>query len=124
MDITPILPKGSKVIKGYGEMAFKVNDEKYEGSIILLPESVHSWNISKHSDITPLSLQIICDNSDKIEILLIGCGETHIPMPVEIISHFMPLNIGIEIMTTGAACRTYNVLLAEGRKVAAALIAV
>ncbi len=121
MDITPVIPEGKKVIKGYGDMAFRINDETHTGNIIVLPNRVEKWDISSASDITPQSLQIITDD---IEILLIGGGEIHIPMPKDIMLHFSAMNIGVEIMTTGAACRTYNVLLAEGRKVAAALIAV
>lgn len=123
MDITPAIPENKNVIKGYGEKSFKINEDSHGGSVILLPDDVKPWNVTKADEISLDSLRHISENYN-IEILLIGCGENHIPMPSEIQLHFSKKNIGVEIMTTGAACRTYNVLLAEGREVAAALLAV
>jgi uncharacterized protein len=123
MDITPIIPQGKNIIRGYGNMAFKINDDEYKGNIVLLPNQVEIWDAKAGGEIVAKSLEIITKN-DEIEILLIGCGEVHIPLPQDLSRYFSSFNIGVEIMTTGAACRTYNVLLAEGRNVAAALIAV
>jgi uncharacterized protein len=123
MDITPIIPQGKNIIKSYGNMAFKINDAEYSGNIILLPDRVDVWDIKSAENIATESLQIITQN-DTVEILLIGCGEAHMPLPPDLYQYFSDFNIGVEIMTTGAACRTYNVLLGEGRNVVAALVAV
>ncbi|MCE3232512.1 MAG: uncharacterized protein K0R98_769 [Rickettsiaceae bacterium] len=123
MDITPAIPRGKNILKGYGDMAFNINDVQYQGSVILLPDDVQKWEVADFAEISVASVEIIINNID-IEIMLIGCGEIHQPLPLEIRNYFVNRNIGVEVMTTGAACRTYNVLMAEGRLVAAALIAV
>jgi uncharacterized protein len=123
MDITPVIPQGKSIIKGYGDMAFKINDGQHLGSVIILPDKIESWPVKNAAEINVESLAIVAETPD-VEILLIGCGEVHIPMPKEIQTYFSAKNIGVEIMTTGAACRTYNVLLGEGRDVAVALVAV
>lgn len=120
MDITPIIPQGKNVIRGYGNGAFKINDAAVNGNIILLPDSLQPW---AESDAKSLSIERIAA-LEQADIILIGCGNTHMPLPQAVYQHFAPRSIAVEIMTTGAACRTYNVLLAEGRNVAAALRAV
>jgi len=122
MDITPIIPQDMNVITSYGEGSFVINNEEYNGSIILSPNSVFKWEIESFENISTKELKYIEELNP--EILIIGCGDTHQPIPIEIRKHFDDLNIGVEIMTTGAACRTYNVLLAEGREVIAALVKV
>jgi uncharacterized protein len=124
MDITPIIPSGKNIIKAYGNMGFKINDTEYHSSLIVLPNKISAWNITSPAQIAIDPLQFALENAANIEILLIGCGEVHMALPPEISQHFNQMNIGVEIMTTGAACRTYNVLLSEGRDVAAALMAV
>lgn len=123
MDITPLVPAGKNNITGYGDNKFKVNDTYYEGNIMILPDSVNKWPCTNAADITIESL-LEFTKSNKIEILIIGCGHEHIAPPAEITSHFRTTGIKIEFMATGPACRTYNVLLTEGRDVGAALIAV
>ncbi|MDA0781089.1 MAG: Mth938-like domain-containing protein [Rickettsiales bacterium] len=123
MDITPVIPKGQNVIKGYGNMTFKVNDDEHNSSIIVLPEEVFVWQVESHQDISVNSFNDVI-SYDELEILLIGCGLEHKPLDSNIAIELQKKGVGVEIMTTGAACRTYNVLLAEGRKVAAALIPV
>lgn len=125
MDITPLISEEKKVIKGYGAGIFKINsDEVFTQSICVLPDSVHHWQAQQPQDITLESLQIIINHKDDVELLLIGCGETHQPLPPPLHRQLKEHGIATEMMTTGAACRTYNVLLGEGRKVAAALLVV
>ncbi len=121
MDITPVIPKGQNVIKGYGNMTFKINDDEHESSIIVFPEKVLSWEVKSYDELSLESLEHI-NICDDLEILLLGCGHEHRPLDATIATELQKKGIGVEVMTTGAACRTYNVLLAEGRKVAAALI--
>ncbi len=124
MDITPIIPSGLKVIRGYGNNSFKINDEEYSHSIVVFQNFVTAWDVKNIGDITHESLFEILNQPNDIELLLIGCGETHSPLPSLVFNLATKHKINVEIMTTGAACRTYNVLLAEGRKVAAALLLV
>lgn len=123
MDITPVVPNDRKIIKSYGEKSFKVNDENIEGSIVIMPDNVENWQPRGYEEIDLDSFGFIDENSN-IEILLVGCGEEHKQVPHELHIHFAKMGIGVEFMTTGAACRTYNVLLSEERQVVAALIAV
>ena len=121
MDITPVIPENKKIITSYGGGMFKVGEEKFTNNIIVFPGYVIDWGNATYEDLTINSFnQVISDS--KSEILLIGCGNSHKKIKPEIIRFLMANNISAEIMTTGAACRTYNVLLAEGRDVAAALI--
>ena len=123
MDITPLVPKDKKNITGYGNGAFKVNNEPHEGSVIILPDSVLSWNVNDFAKFNAEEILPLIGKSN-IEILIVGCGAEHTALPLDIKNTFRENHINIEVMETGAACRTYNVLLTEGREVGAALIAV
>jgi uncharacterized protein len=124
MDITPLIPVGKKVIHAYGGGTFTINEEKIQGNILIFPDKVEIWPVSKFEEIVPASFSDLDELSKKIEILLIGCGDKHQPLPKLLKESFIAHGISGEMMLTGAACRTYNVLLSEGRRVAAALIAV
>ncbi len=122
MDITPLIPSNKKIITGYGGGVFKINNEPFAGDIIIFPTNVIKWPVNS-GILTLESLSSALENTD-IEILIIGCGKEHMMLPADIKRNFLAKNINIDIMTTGAACRTYNVLLGEDRHVAAALMAV
>lgn len=123
MDITPVIDDGYNIIEGYGNKSFKINGVQHSNNLIVLPKSILNWDINDLSDITYESLEAIF-NVDNVDLLLIGCGEKHLPLDSSLTQKFIKRNNSIEVMTTGAACRTYNVLLAEGRNIAAAIIAV
>lgn len=118
------MPKSKKNITGYGAGGFKINGERFEGSILITGETVAVWNAANAADITPASLTPLLNGSDSIEVVLVGTGGQLHAIDPAIKQAFKANHIGFEIMDTGAACRTYNVLLAEGRRVAAALVAV
>ncbi len=124
MDITPLIPKGKQIIKSYGDGGFTINEERYEGSILLLPDRVTTWPIAEFMHIEQATIQEIIDLTEEIELLLLGCGAVQEFLDPGIKRLLSQRKIPSETMDTGAACRTYNVLLAEGRQVAAALIAV
>lgn len=132
MDITPLVSKGIITIKGYGNGGFSFGEESehYQGNLLLLPDEAHPWNIDAHellSDETntlPDSLQPILARASEVDLLILGAGSTHIPNPSTLQHALRDYGISIECMSTGAACRTYNILLTEGRQLAAALIAV
>jgi uncharacterized protein len=125
MDITPVIPSEKKIITSYGGGIFKINNnESFTGNIIVYPNEIISWQAIESESITIESIMPFIKNTENIEVLLIGCGTEHQSAPKELVAEFRTKGIGIEMMTTGAACRTYNVLLGEGRNIAAALIAV
>lgn len=124
MDITPLIPQGRKVLNGYGGGSFTVNEEDINGNIFISPENVISWNVNNPEEITSDDFAELLSKEKDIELILIGCGEKHKVISSELRNYFRSRDINVEMMTTSAACRTYNVLLSEERKVSAALIAV
>jgi uncharacterized protein len=123
MDITPALAAGSLVIETYGDGGFRVAGKRIEGSIIITHEAVYPWE-PDDGPLTLESLQPVLDCAVEIDILLVGCGQSLEPIPVAVKNQLRELGIGADPMDTGAACRTYNVLLTEDRRVAVALKAV
>lgn len=131
MDITPLAPKGANLITGYGGGGFKINGEEMRGSLIVLPQHVLSWAVGEAVEINAESLlkplrEAVNASHEKaeIELLLIGSGTTIQPVSAALRAELKALGMAVEVMDTGAACRTYNVLFSEGRRVGAALIAV
>ncbi len=124
MDITPQIPKDRQIINRYGNGGFIVSNENYKGNVLILPNQIISWPVLETGKITENDFNALFTSENPPEILLIGTGIKFIPIAPEIKAMFRLKNIALDGMDTGAACRTYNVLLAEDRRVAAALIAV
>lgn len=124
MDFSPLIPRDRQVIQSYGDGGFRISGKRYEGSVLLFPLQVLDWAVSAAEGITIGSLSAVAGVSPPVEILLIGTGKQMAAIPAELRRHFRGLRIALEVMDTGAACRTYNVLQAEDRRVAAALVAV
>jgi uncharacterized protein len=120
MDITPVIPKEMLVLSRYGNGGFVINEQAHPGNILLLPTVVAPWN----GDISEAAFADIWNADPAIEIMLIGTGATFSGPSAELRALFRSHHILMDMMDTGAACRTYNVLLSEGRRVATALIAV
>jgi uncharacterized protein len=114
---------GLQVIQSYGDGGFKVSGTQHRGSILVLPDNTMGWSVASALELTPSKLQPIIDADPVIEILIIGCGASLAMLPLTLREVMRSKQIGVESMDTGAACRTYNVLAGEGRRVAAALIA-
>jgi uncharacterized protein len=117
-DVTPLVPAGRKLITAYGDGGFKIAGEAFTGSVLVFPEQVLAWDAA----LTAESLAPVA--AAKVEILLIGCGSSMAFIAPELRATLRQSGVVIDAMDTGAAARTFNVLLAEGRKVAAALVAV
>jgi uncharacterized protein len=123
-DITPIIPSYKKIITAYGKGGFKINEEKIDGNILLFPEEVISYELADIQSFKEKDFYHYENYFKNTEILLIGGGEKTSFFSNEIEKLFRAKNIIIDYMDTGAAARTYNVLLSEERKVAVVLIAV
>ena len=105
----------------YGEGYIAVNFEKYEKNLILLPESIiPEWSTATPATLTEGDMQKLLELGT--EIILLGTGNKLRFPAGALMRPFAPAGIGLEIMDTQAACRTYNILAAEGRKVAAAIL--
>ena len=124
MDITPLLGKSKMSITGYGDGGFKINNEFMQGSLLVFPERTIPWHITNTASLSTTDLQDIIDSLPPVELVLIGTGPSMVFIDPEIKATLKAKKIAVDVMDTGAACRTYNVLLSEERRVAAALIAV
>lgn len=115
---------GRAPIDAYGNGGFRFADMSHRGSILCLPSGVHGWEPLKPPLLTVGDLELILAQANDIEILLVGTGMDLRRIPEEVRAVLREHRISSDPMSTGAAVRTYNVLLAEDRAVAAALIAV
>ena len=115
---------GRAPVDAYGNGGFRFADMSHRGSILALPSGIHGWNAARFEDIDLESLTRVMDEAADIEVLLVGCGPDLRVLPRKTRDALKEAGIVTEAMATGAAVRTYNVLLAEERAVAAALIAV
>ena len=123
-DITPLIPIGRQLIQAYGDGGFRIAGSRWEGSVIVLRDRTVSWPVAAMSAITPDSLATVMQEAAGIEILLVGTGSRTEMLDPAVRDGLKLHGIVAEGMDTGAACRTFNVLLGEDRRVAAALIAV
>lgn len=115
---------GRAPIEAYGNGGFRFADMSHRGSLLCLPSGIHGWEPGDREALTTADFARVLAEAAGIEILLVGMGEALRPLPRDLRTAFKDARISADPMSTGAAVRTYNVLLAEDRAVAAALIAV
>jgi uncharacterized protein len=121
MELTPVTTSGRQVIERYGPRGFRVTGVAYARPILVFPDATLDWEVSGIEDVTADALRPVVEHGGT-EILLLGCGTRIRLVPAALRQALKAAGIGLEPMDTGAACRTYNVLLAEDRRVAAALL--
>ena len=113
-------PGTRNAITGYGEGYVMVNGQRHEASLIVLPDRLLPWNVAGFEALSPEHFSSLKDL--QAEILLLGTGpKQRFPHP-RLTAPLAEAGIGLEVMDLKAACRTYNILVAEERKVAAALL--
>lgn len=115
---------GRAPIDAYGDGGFRFADMSHRGSVLMLPSGIYAWDIVEGDPLTIDKFQRVLDEVREIEVLLVGTGREIRPLPADLKAALKAANISADPMNTGAAVRTYNVMLAESRAVAAALIAV
>lgn len=120
MDITPLVTPELKLIQSYAAGMFRINGEVYQCPVLVYGETVEEWRVSSFRDVNEQIKNLV----NQIDVLLIGAGARFSVLPPSQREAFAGLGFTVEVMDTPAACRTYNVLTAEGRQVAAALIPV
>jgi uncharacterized protein len=120
---TPRYP-GRAPIDAYGNGGFRFAEMSHRGSIMCLPSGIHAWPVATPADISTQSLAPALAEKDALGVLLLGTGGTQVFPHADVREAFAAAGVALEAMDTGAACRTYNVLLAEGRPVGAALLVV
>jgi preprotein translocase subunit SecF len=115
---------GRHLIDAYGAGGFRFGEMSHKGSILMLPSGVKAWGVIDKQPWSGNQFADVFAEAANIELLLIGTGVDLRPLPEALRWRFKELNVSLELMTTAPAARTYNILVAEGRKIAAALISV
>jgi len=118
MDLTPVVQAGRQVIERYGPSGFRVSGTIYLGPVIVFPDRTEPW---ADAAVTAEALAPVAAHGG-VELLLLGLGRRMSPIPQAVRLSLKAAGIAVEPMDTGAACRTYNVLMGEDRRVAAALL--
>ena len=112
-------------IDAYGGGGFRVSGQRVEGSILILKDEVRSWPVTSLAGLGPDAIDAVLQaGSRDVEFLLLGVGPKVAPPPGDLRKALQAAGLGLEVMDTATACRVYNVLAAEGRRLAAALIAI
>jgi uncharacterized protein len=118
MELTPLVQPGRQIIERYAPSGFRVSGTVYLGPVLVFPDRTASW---VGAAMTEAGLAAVVEHGG-VELLLLGLGRRMSPVAAALRASLKARGIAIEAMETGAACRTYNVLLAEDRRVAAALL--
>ena len=117
-------PKDRLLVEGYGGGGFEVGGIRHRGSILILQDRVLPWPVTAAAEIGEAALRPLLEAPDTPEILLIGSGDRGVILPAGPRQMLRDGGLGVDVMATPAACRTFNILVMERRAVAAALVAV
>ena len=122
MDITPLVKSGQQIIQSYAGGRFKISGQVYESAVIVQPPGTDPWDApERFADLAFAHFQALIDQADQIDVVLLGSGAKIAFFPPILREDLKQAGLIVDVMDTGAACRTYNVLMAEGRRVVAAL---
>jgi uncharacterized protein len=111
-------------IDAYGNGGFRFGDMSHRGSLLAMPDGMHAWDVSVDGAADNAALLALLAKLEVPHFLLFGTGRAQVFPSLAVRKAFLDRHIGLETMDTGAACRTFNVLLAEQRPVMAAFVAV
>ena len=120
---TPHLPR-SAPIDAYGKGGFAFADMSHRGSLLCLPDAIWAWPVTKPTEIDEYTLSRVFAAANGIDSLIVGTGTEAWIAPNRLREALRRVHIGLDSMQTGPAIRTYNIMIGERRRVAAALIAV
>ena len=118
------MPAGRQLIQSYGGGRFRIGGQVHEGSVLVLSEETLAWPVADAGAITEASLDALYAAEPAGGILVVGCGPAFSAPPPALRAALKAQGFQLEWMDTGAACRTFNVLLTEERAAAAAVLAV
>jgi uncharacterized protein len=111
-------------IDAYGNGGFRFASMSHRGSLLCLPSGIWAWPVATPQDIDRAALEPVFAEASEIDFLLIGTGATHWRLPSALRERLHALSVSTDVLLTAPALRTYNIVLGERRRVAAALIAV
>lgn len=115
---------GRAPLDAYGNGGFRFAKMSHRGSLLCVPSGIYGWNLTGTAEFSEEAFARVFEEQADVEVLLIGTGRDLVPLPQALKERFREAGILADPMSTGAAVRTYNVLLSEDRAVAAALLAV
>jgi uncharacterized protein len=124
MKLVEQVPEGRQIIQRYGNGGFRVSGRQHQGAILVLADHTVALDAASPEELDANALAEALAPAMAVEILLIGCGAAIRPIGADAVAALAEARIAHDAMNTGAACRTYNLLLSEGRHVAAALFPV
>ncbi len=122
MDVTPLLKPGQQIIQSYAGGGFRVSGQAYQGAILIWPERTVPWALLSFADLQVSDFSPVYEHDPLPDVVLFGTGSAQQFLLPALRQELRAKGLVIEVMDTGAACRTYNVLLTEGRRVVAALL--
>lgn len=111
-------------VEAYGNGGFRFGGMSHRGSLLCFPDGIWAWPVTSVDELTLSALEPAFARADALDFFLIGGGRDPFVLPERLRRHFRDVSLSVDAMPTGAAVRTWNVLLAERRRVGAALIAV
>jgi uncharacterized protein len=117
------LPRAA-LIDVYGNGGFRFADMSHRGSLLCMPDEVWAWDVTDPSQINKQTLAMVFERAPDIDTLVIGTGATLAPFPAPLRDALRAASVVVDAMQTGPAIRVYNIMMGEGRRVAAGLIAV
>lgn len=122
MDVTPLIRRDAQVIQNYRGGSFKISGQVYQHAVLVTASQVIDWKAIAPEHTHTDDFKVFSDIHDDVDIVLFGTGKSLIRFPKDVHQQIKSAyGVSIDVMDTGAACRTYNVLMAEGRRVAAIL---
>ncbi|POF29394.1 Mth938-like domain-containing protein [Roseibium marinum] len=115
---------GRAPLDAYGNGGFRFAKMSHQGALLCVPSGIYGWDLTDPSEFSRQAFSKVFEEMADIEVLLVGTGMDLVPLAADLKDKFREVGILADPMSTGAAVRTYNVLLSEDRAVAAALLAV
>jgi uncharacterized protein len=119
----PHLPRPAP-IDAYGNGGFRFAGMSHRGSLLCFPDGIWAWPVAGPAELNEAALEPIFARAGTLDFFLIGAGVAPWVLPDALRARFRDASLSVDVMATGAAVRTYNILLAENRRVGAGLIAV
>lgn len=126
MDVTPLVPRGHNILQSYKNGRFQISGKHFEKPVIVMPSVVLDWDVrvTNFKDFVEADFEPLLTRLAELDVVLLGGGAQIQFLQPDLKHALREKGLAMDVMDTGAACRTYNVLMAEGRRVAACLLPV
>lgn len=115
-------PAQVQVIRTYGPGHFLISERDWREPVLVTPTVTTPWPVKRAEELSAANVAAVKEGAAPAELLVVGCGSRAVFVPPPLRAALKEIGLSLEVVDTGSACRIYNVLLAEGRRVAAALI--